>query len=191
MDTTPISLLDRLRADPTEDVWNRLVEIYTPMIRRDLSQSRVPDTDIDDLSQEIFLVLLRELPQFVHSGRNGAFRHWLRELVLHRKLMYWRAPRRGTVVAADPQFLADLANPDDESNQWWDRDHDAYVVERLLTLLQPEFTETTWRAFCMQALEHRLPSAVADELGLTVNAVVIAKSRVLRRLRQEAQGLID
>jgi len=191
LDTTPISLLDRLRANPAEDVWNRLVEIYSPMIRRDLSQSRVSDADIDDLSQEIFLVLLRELPHFVHSGRNGAFRHWLRELVLHRKLMYWRAPRRSTVVVADPQFLAELENPESESNQWWDRDHDAYVVERLLTLLQPEFTESTWRAFCMQALEHRSPTAVADELGLTVNAVVIAKSRVLRRLRQEAQGLID
>jgi RNA polymerase sigma-70 factor (ECF subfamily) len=190
LETTPISLLERLRANPTEENWNRLVEIYTPLIKGELSQSRIPQEDIDDLSQEIFVVLLRELPHFVHSGRNGAFRHWLRELVVHRKLMYWRAPRRGTVVV-DPQFLSDLENPEGELNQRWDRDHDAYVVERLLTLLRSEFTETTWRAFCMQALEHRPPTEVALELGLTINAVVIAKSRVLRRLRQEAQGLID
>ena len=32
---------------------------------------------------------------------------------------------------------------------------------------------------------------VAQELGLSVNAVLIAKSRVLGRLRQEARGLVD
>jgi len=49
----------------------------------------------------------------------------------------------------------------------------------------------TWRAFRRQVVDECSASSVADELGLTANAVLIAKSRVLRRLREEARGLTD
>jgi len=34
-------------------------------------------------------------------------------------------------------------------------------------------------------------SDVAQELGISVNAVLIAKSRVLKRLREKPAGLVD
>jgi RNA polymerase sigma-70 factor (ECF subfamily) len=37
----------------------------------------------------------------------------------------------------------------------------------------------------------RPPLEVAAELGLSVNAVYLAKSRVLQRLRTELEGLLD
>jgi RNA polymerase sigma-70 factor (ECF subfamily) len=58
-------------------------------------------------------------------------------------------------------------------------------------LVEPEFTPSTWRAFRRVVLEGAPPTAVAAELGTSVNAVFIAKSRVLQRLRQEARGLLD
>jgi len=61
----------------------------------------------------------------------------------------------------------------------------------LLVLIEPEFTATTWQAFRRIAiLEDRAPQ-VASELGLTVNAVLLAKFRVLKRLREEAAGLVN
>ena len=29
----------------------------------------------------------------------------------------------------------------------WDREHDLYLLEKLLTLVQPDFEPTTWMAF--------------------------------------------
>jgi RNA polymerase sigma-70 factor (ECF subfamily) len=60
-----------------------------------------------------------------------------------------------------------------------------------MRLVRPEFTEATWQAFQRLALDGAPGQVVAEELGLSVNAVLIAKSRVLARLRQEAQGLVD
>ena len=60
-----------------------------------------------------------------------------------------------------------------------------------MKLVQPEFTEATWQAFRRLALDGAAAKVVAGELGLSVNAVLIAKSRVLSRLRQEARGLVD
>ncbi len=40
-------------------------------------------------------------------------------------------------------------------------------------------------------LEGQAPAAVAAQLGISVNAVLLAKSRVLNALRREARGLID
>jgi RNA polymerase sigma-70 factor (ECF subfamily) len=60
-----------------------------------------------------------------------------------------------------------------------------------MELIEPEFTPATWQAFQSVTLEGEPASKVAGRLGLTVNAVWLAKSRVLRRLREESQGLLD
>jgi RNA polymerase sigma-70 factor (ECF subfamily) len=58
-------------------------------------------------------------------------------------------------------------------------------------LITPQFEATTLVAFHRVAFDGAAPAQVAEELGLSLNAVLLAKSRVLSRLRQEAAGLID
>lgn len=190
MDQTPLSLLDRLRRRPDDQPsWRRLTALYTPWIGRWLTRQGLPRADADDLTQEILLVLVRELPGFDHNGRPGAFRHWVRTITANRLRGYWRSRRR---EAGDGSGALDgLCDPESELSRAWDREHDVYVARRLLELVEPEFAPSTWRGFYGQVIEGRPAAAVADDLGVTVNAVLIAKSRVLRRLRQEGAGLID
>lgn len=91
MNETPLSLLERLRESPDEPSWHRLTELYLPLVRRWLNQHGLPRDDADDLTQEILLVIVRELPEFDHSGRKGAFRTWLRTITVHRLRGYWRS----------------------------------------------------------------------------------------------------
>ncbi len=66
-----------------------------------------------------------------------------------------------------------------------------YLVRRALEIIQVEFQPSTWRA-CWECVVEGQPAAkVADKLGLSVDAVYIAKSRVIKRLRQELAGLVD
>ena len=58
-------------------------------------------------------------------------------------------------------------------------------------MIEPQFAPATWQAFRRGVLEGARPDTVAAELGMTVNAVFIAKSRVLQRLREEARGLLE
>ncbi len=149
--------------------------------------------DADDLTQEVLGTLVRELPHFRHDLRPGAFRRWLRGIALNR-LRAFRRARHPLPVGGDPSrelSLEGLEDPDSDLSRRWDEEHDRHVVRRLLELIEPEFEPATWRAFRMVVLQGRPPREVAAELGVSANAVRIAKSRVLARLRQEIEGLID
>lgn len=190
---TSLSLLERVR-DPTDaPSWRRLVELYTPMIRKWMRQYGVPDSDTDDFVQEVFRTLAQEISTFRHNGNHGAFRKWMRLTLVHRLRDFWRSRNTRTWITGEmgDRILAEMSDPDSDPNVAWEREHDLFVTRRLMELIEPEFTTSTWQAFRRQMVDGARPAEVATELGMTTNAVMIAKSRVLRRFRQEVQGLVD
>ncbi|HEV3164115.1 MAG TPA: RNA polymerase sigma factor [Isosphaeraceae bacterium] len=190
MSATPLSLIERLRENPDGVSWRRLFDLYTPLIRHWLKRQGVSPPDADDLLQEVCATIARELPGFSHDGRTGAFRLWMRNIVVNRLRGYWRSRQRLRVAAGD-QDLDQLIDPDSRLSRLWDREHDEFVARRLMELIKPEFADTTWQAFRGQVIDGRSAADTAGELGMSVNAVLIAKSRVLRRLREEGRGLIE
>lgn len=190
---TPISLLQRLSRQPNDADWRRLLDIYSPIIQRWLTGFGISHSDIDDVSQEVFKTLLKEIEYFNHNGHTGAFRRWLRVTIVHRLKGYWRDRRtKAQLPSIDSErVLTLMEDPASDPNRIWDREHDKHVVGKLLEMVRCQFTESTWQAFCFQVLDGQKASIAADQLGMSTNAAIIAKSRVLRALRQEAQGLID
>jgi RNA polymerase sigma factor (sigma-70 family) len=184
---TSLSLLAQLREPDAADAWNRVVALYTSLLQSWFHAAGLQAADGDDLTQRLLEVLLRRMPEFEHNGRTGAFRVWLRHIALNLLREFWR--HRATPESAS--VLDDLADPRSGLSQLWDRQHDRHVLHSLLESVQPEFAEPTWRAFRRLALDGVSARDVALELGTTVNAVLIAKSRVLARLRQEARWSVD
>jgi RNA polymerase sigma-70 factor (ECF subfamily) len=192
---TSFSLLERLRQPPRgEAAWKRLVDVYTPLIHGWVRRYDIQAEDVSDLTQEVLGTVHREMPWFEHNQHPGAFRCWLRTITANRIRAFWKQRRSHRLPAADgdlEQRLAELEDPASGLSHLWDQEHDRYVLRHLLELVEPEFTPATWQAFQGLALEERPAAEVAAELGTTVNAVHLAKSRVLRRLRREARGLVD
>jgi RNA polymerase sigma-70 factor (ECF subfamily) len=194
MDTTSLSLLERLKhAKPDASEWRRLRDIYLPMIRHWLSRLPNLDHEVDDLTQEVLVVLFRELPSF-ERRRDGSFRAWLRQITVNRMFAYWKTRRKQPLAMGGPEtdeFLAQLADPTSDLARQWDQDHDRHVFQKLLAVVEGDFEPGTWQAFTRFAVEGRPAAQVAGELGVTESAVVQAKFRVLRRLREEAGELLD
>jgi RNA polymerase sigma-70 factor (ECF subfamily) len=194
MAATPLSLLDRLRCQPEEQAWRRFVDLYVPLLRAWLRRARVTDADADDITQEVLAVVCRELPHFRHGQRPGSFRRWLRTVTVHRLRDFWRARHyRPLATGTDDvrEMLEQLADPGSGLSGLWDQEHHRHVARRLLESIRGDFAPTTWQAFCRIVVDGLRPADAAAELGLSVNAVLLAKSRVLRRLRQEGHGLLD
>ncbi len=192
MAETPVSLLERLRTRPDASSWRRLVDVYSPWITNYLRRRQFPASELDDLVQDVMTILVRELPNFQHEGRIGAFRRWLRGITLNRVRVFWRGRPRELVGQGDwESWLCDLEDPHSALSKQWDAEHNEYVVHRLLELLRGEFEPTTWQAFQMVTLEEKSTTIAAQALGMSTVAVRIAKSRVLSRFRQEIAGLID
>ncbi len=193
MNETRQSLLLRAQTGET-DAWKDLLDLYRPLILGWLNRQGVPPRDLEDLSQEVLLSVVKHLPGYQHSGQRGAFRSWLRTIVCSRTVDYWRATN-GNIQASGGSgataALQEIADPDSALNRQWDEEHDHYVVDCLLDLVEAEFEPMTLKAFRRVTLDGVSGIEAARELGLSVAAVYMAKSRVLQRIRQEAEGLID
>jgi RNA polymerase sigma-70 factor, ECF subfamily len=188
MYTTSIGLLDQLREQAASQSWVRFVELYTPLLHYWASHlPGVQEADVNDLVQDVFLILLNKLPSF-HYNPGQTFRGWLRTILLN----HWRdRPRGREALRSAPEACLDhLASPD-HAEEIVAAEYRQFLVGRALQLMQTDFEPTTWQA-CWQCVAMGRPaSEVARDLGMSVAAVYIAKSRVLRQLRQELEGLLE
>ena len=89
------------------------------------------------------------------------------------------------------QLAQEFADPNSDASQAWDREHNQHVIASLMETVGARFNEKTMEAFRQTFLKERPFDEVAQELDLSVNAVVLARSRVLRALREYGEGMID
>ncbi len=188
--STSTSLLQRLQQQPSqEQAWARFVDLYTPLLLAWARKAGLSPEDAADHVQEVFAHLVSKLPEFRYDPQKGSFRGWLRTILTNK--LRDRLRRQVTVVGqahdAALDGLIDEAAPEQLSEQ----EHNQYLVHRALELMRAEFAATTWQA-CWEFVANDRPAAdVARQLGITENAVYLAKLRVLRRLRQELAEFLD
>src|SRR5262249_20286010 len=146
----------------------------------------------EDLTQDVLLVLVRELSNF-ERRRDGVFRAWLRQVTVNRIRAFWKSKRRRPPGgrSEDEKLLVQLEDPNSDLSRQWDREHDRHVFQRLLQVVQGDFEPHTWHAFTRFTLDGVPVAEVASELDMTEGAVVQAKFRVLKPLREEAGELLD
>jgi RNA polymerase sigma-70 factor (ECF subfamily) len=189
---TPLSLLERVRLrDP--QAWGRLVELYRPLVLAWCGRAGVNCTDAEDVAQEVFAAVASALDRFHRDRPGDTFRGWLRVVTRNQVLQLFRR-RKGQPQAEGGsqawENLQEIADPlpgpaEEESGEM------GQLYLRALELVRGEFQERTWQAFWLSAVEGRDPAAVAQELNMTTNNIRQAKSRVLRRLREEVGDLLD
>src|SRR5215475_1421023 len=138
MNETRQSLLLRAQTGE-EEAWKDLADLYRPLIMGWLNRQGMPAVDLEDLSQDVLLSVVKHLPSFEHSGNRGAFRSWLRTIVCSRTTDYWRSlGARATASGGSgaTAALEQIADPDSDLNRGWDEEHDRYVLGCLLDLVE-------------------------------------------------------
>ena len=194
MNETSLSLLARVRQSDDSYSWNRLVELYAPLMRGWLRSYEVSGADADDLVQDVLTVVSQELPKFDHNERTGAFRSWLRKILVHRLQNYWRGRKQQPPAKGGSSLFEQLKQLEDDNSglsRIWNEQHDRDVIARLIELVRPRFQPKTWEAFRRQMFDGQKPTQVATELGMTLGSVYMARNRVLAALRRETDGVVD
>jgi RNA polymerase sigma-70 factor (ECF subfamily) len=187
------TLLEQIRAQQPE-AWKRLICLYGPLVYRWCRQYDVTRDDAPDLVQEVFAAVALHIDRFQHHRPGDSFAAWLRTVTRNVVRGYYRSRRSQPVAQggtdAQERFLQvpEPAEPTEGS--------DSHALVRLimpigLELVRAEFENHTWEAFRRVAIERQSSARVAVDLGMSIAAVYQAKSRVLRRLRQEFDGLIE
>src|SRR4051812_5915230 len=77
MNTTPVSILERLGQPENDRAWEQFVQIYTPLLYSWARHLGLQSHDAAELVQDVFLVLIQKLPEFQYDPAKS-FRGWLR-----------------------------------------------------------------------------------------------------------------
>jgi RNA polymerase sigma-70 factor (ECF subfamily) len=187
MVATPLSLLQQLRQPGEQQAWQRFVELYTPLLFRWGRHMGLQEQDAADLAQDVLALLVQKLPEFSYD-RQRSFRGWLRTVTLNRLR---ETRRRRTVPLTIDEAALEAAAVADPADGFGQAEYRSFLAARALAVMRAEFQPATWRA-CWETVVAGRPAAdVAAELGLSLGAVYVAKSRVLRRLRQVLDGLLE
>ena len=193
MNPTSVSLLDRLKvARPDASDWNRLQGIYLPLIRRWLGRVPGLGDEAADLAQEVLVVVFREIPRFDRQ-REGSFRAWLRQVTVNQVRNYRRQRQRRPAVGPRPGRRVPRTPGRPERRPGPRVGPGPRPARRRRSCWRsssPTSPRPPGRRSGGSASRASRPARVAEELGLTENAVILAKSRVLKRLREEAGELL-
>lgn len=186
--TTSLTLLERVRQPSDRVAWGRFVSLYSPLLFAFARRAGMNDSDAADVVQDVFLILMAELPGFEYDTARKNFRGWLKTITVNKCRECQR--RRVVPPGGDDVGLSRIVD-DATVEAFWESEFRQRLVARALEIMQDEFEPATWQACWQTTVKDRSVTDVAAELGITVNAVYVARSRVLRRLREELRDLID
>lgn len=185
--STSTSLIQRVKSrDPA--AWQRLVTLYGPMVYDWSRQTGLQSSDAADVVQDVFQSVSSGLANFQHGGAGHTFRGWLWTITRNKICDHQRRRAKGPDAVGGTDAYARLQGLPEELSESSAGPlglGNRGLVQRALEMVRAEFEERTWQAFWNVTIDEQRPADVAAELGMGVGAVYMAKSRVLRRLREE------
>ena len=188
------SMLQRLKADSPE-AWGRLMHLFGPLVYQWCRHNRLQPADASDVGQDVFRAVAVRIGSFRRDRPRDTFRGWLWRITKNKITDHWRRRQevpRALGGSSAQAWLASLpARETKEFDEPVESETPSSLYQRALQLIQDEFEQRTWKAFWRVAVDGCLPADVSDELNMSVNSVYLAKSRVLRRLREELGDLLD
>lgn len=184
-----LTTFERLRLrDP--QAWARLSQMFCPLVLRWVVRAGVKPDDAPDVVQEVFRAVLVRIDDFQRQQPGSSFRGWLFGITRHKLLSHWarnRGPR--AIGGSEARELFEQVAVAADASTTGDETELAVICRGAMQCVRDEFNAVAWQAFIETVLEDRAPIEVARELGVTVNSVYLAKSRILRRLRDEIGAL--
>jgi len=191
-DSTRLSLLVRLRHEGDQLAWEQFVEVYSPFVYAFLRRRGLQDADAGDVTQEVLQTVARYVRGFQHE-RKGSFRNWLITIARSRLSDFLARQKRGVSGTGGTTALKRLeeAPSRDDEDAFLDREYEKCVFEWAAKRVQAATKESTWQAFWRTHIEGQGCKQAAQSLGLSVEAVYMARCRVLARLKKEVEQLED
>lgn len=179
--TTHATLLARLAEGVDPAAWCEFHDRYADLLRGFTRRYGLQAADCDDATQEILLSLAKSVGKFRYDPAKGKFRSYLKTVALHTVFRILRQKKGAKVLELTGEEV-DSAAVDPSTEAWWEEEWRQYHVRHAMGRLESEFNEQDRMAFSQYAVRGRPASETAAELGLSVDQVYQAKSRILKRL---------
>lgn len=196
MSTNPVSdtqtsytLLTRVRDVNDQQAWNEFVECYAPKIFVWCRRFHLQESDASDVTQEVLVKLVGAMQSFVYDPARGSFRGWLKTITTNAVRDLGRTWQRNGRAVGDANFSQLLESLEDPEAVRVLEDviegaHQQQILQEAATQVALRVQPHTWKAYQLTAVEQRPAAQVARELQMRISEVYVAKSRVMKMLRE-------
>ena len=186
------SLILRLPDKRDIDAWDQFVAVYQPLVYRLARSKGLQDADASEVVQEVLVAVSRAVDRWNPDVERGRFRDWLFTIARNLVINYLTRRKPASIGSGDTavnMLLNQQPDPSAESSTQFDGEFRRELFYWAADEVRKQVKPKTWDAFWQTSIEAKAIADVATELGMTVGAVHIARSRVLGRLRNAVQTI--
>ncbi|WP_411825235.1 RNA polymerase sigma factor [Luteolibacter sp. AS25] len=186
---TSYSLISRACDTRDDEAWDRLFANYGRFIKYILRELKVPDRDLQDVTQQVLIGLTRSLKNYDRS--RSSFRNWLGTVIRNTAFSYFRKlqSRPTNDCGLEDDSIEGLAQPA-EVEQWIEEEWATYIANQAMDRLRQVFKGQAIDAFAM-GLDGSSAAEIAEATGLTVSSVYTLRKRVKQRLLLEVRSITE
>lgn len=187
------SLLVQVRDPRNAEAWEQFARIYRPAIHRLARKRGMQDADAQDLAQQVLIAVASAISRWEKQGEKVRFRHWLRRITRNAIInALSRQPRdRAPGGSTFLQLLTEQPQNEDETTHQIELEYQREVFLQAAETVRTDVQSDTWQAFEMTVINGQSVDATATELGKPVGAIYLARSRIMRRLREAVREIED
>ncbi len=187
---TSLTLLGLLRRNPGDQAaWNSFVDRYGTKVYAWCRRWKLQEADAYDVTQNVMVELARQMSNFEYKA-GGSFRGWLKTIAYRAWCDFLSSRKRVPADGCDT-VLDQLAAPGaaDDLFRRLEEECDRELMETAMANVQLRVSPHIWQAFLLTAVDGKSGAEVAEQLGMQVGSVWVARSKVQKFLREEARRL--
>jgi RNA polymerase sigma-70 factor (ECF subfamily) len=184
--TTQSILLLRLRDARDEEAWSHFVRLYAPLVYRYARRRGLQDCDAADVAQNVLRAAMHDAGNLDGIHRRGSLRSWLFTVAHHKVYDLQKSREKQAEATGESAMLALLhEQPAREDRTAWEREYREQLYSWAAEQVERQSSPAAWQAFRRTAVDGQPAAVVAKDLGMTVAAVYLAKSRIMARLKEQ------
>ena len=178
--------------DPADgEAWLEFWRLYQPVVYRLGRQFGLQDADAQDLTQDVMAAVARAIRSWQPDSARGRFRTWLYTVVRNKTIAALRRRRPGDRGTGDTGAFDNVESRPIEANAAFELEVRRAAFEQAADRVRPQVQTTSWEAFWRTSVLGHSIQETARALGISIGSVYAARSRILARLRTEADAMLE
>jgi RNA polymerase sigma-70 factor (ECF subfamily) len=181
------TLIRRLSNAADVEAWDAFVEIYEPLLFRLARAKGFQPADAEDFVQEVLSAVVLAVGRWVEADRRSSFRAWLFRIAQNLAIDFLTRPKHRRLGSGDSRIarlLEELPARSTDSSELFLKEYRRELFRWGAEQVRDQVSEKQWMAFWLTSVEERPISEVAEQLGVSVGSVYIARCRIAKRIRK-------
>jgi RNA polymerase sigma-70 factor (ECF subfamily) len=190
------SLVDRLVNWDDQKRWQEFFDTYWKLIYSAARKSGLTDAEAQEVVQETVITVAKKIDKLKYDPAIGSFKGWLLQITRWRIVDQFRKREPGNMKrphAADDRLTATIERLPDENiadlDAVWEAEWKENLFEAAIARAKKKVDHKQFQIFDCYVRKEWPAQKVADQLGVSVGQVYLARHRVSAVLKKEIKAL--